>query len=57
FTSTHPAVMQQRIKEKNWEFTFDPTQKKLSFASRLLMFIERLTGWRAGEYKNYKLLR
>lgn len=56
FRDTHPAVMQQRIKDKNWKFIFDPSQKKLALKSRILMFIEQTTGWRVGEYKNYKVL-
>ena len=55
FSDTHPAVMQQRISNKNWQFTFDPTQKKRSFKSRLLVTIENLSGWRIGEYKNYRI--
>lgn len=55
FTGTHPKVMQERINKKNWQFTFDPTQKRLSFKTRLLMWIEKGTGWRPGEYKNYKV--
>jgi hypothetical protein len=56
FNDVHPSVMQQRIKNKNWQFNFDPTQKKISFKSRVLMFVERATGWRVGEYKNYKII-
>lgn len=54
FTGTHPSVMQSRIKNKNWQFTFDPTQKNISLKLRILMAIEQLTGLRIGEYKNYK---
>ncbi len=54
FKDTHPTVMQQRIKNKNWQFSFDPTVKKRSFALRTLLFVEQITGWRIGEYKNYK---
>lgn len=57
FTGTHPAVMQKRIAEKNWNFSFDPTQKKLGIKSRFKMSIEKATGWRVGEYKNYRLLK
>lgn len=56
FTGTHPKVMQDRINKMNWKFTFDPTQKKLSIKVRLLMFIEKTTGWKVGEYKNYKII-
>ena len=56
FRGTHPAAMLQRIENKNWTFDFDPTRKKLSLKSRFKLFVERFTGWRIGEYKNYKLL-
>jgi glycosyltransferase involved in cell wall biosynthesis len=55
FTGTHPKVMQPRIDRMNWEFTFDPTKRKMSAKVRLLMWIEKISGWRPGEYKNYKL--
>ncbi|MFN4235195.1 MAG: glycosyltransferase family 2 protein [Bacteroidia bacterium] len=54
FVGEHPKVMQDRIKAINWKFSFDPTQKKLSLKNNLLYQIEKLTGWRIGEYKNYK---
>jgi hypothetical protein len=56
FTGTHPKVMLNRINRQNWKFDFDPSQKKLPFKSRLLHFIENLTGWRIGEYKNYRVI-
>ena len=56
FEGTHPAVMQARIERMNWQFDFDIRQKKLSFKNRFLKTIEKLTGWRIGEYRNYKLL-
>jgi hypothetical protein len=56
FTDTHPQIMQARIEQKNWEFTHDISKKNLSFKYRLKMWIEKLTGWRVGEYRNYKLV-
>jgi hypothetical protein len=56
FEETHPVVMQKRISEKNWDFIFDLRLKKLSLRDKILMTIEKLTGWRIGEYKNYKIL-
>ncbi|HEX5003232.1 MAG TPA: glycosyltransferase family 2 protein [Bacteroidia bacterium] len=56
FKGTHPAVMADRIARKNWQFTFDPSQKKLSLQSRFLHLIERITGWRIGEWKNYRII-
>jgi hypothetical protein len=57
FTGTHPAVMKARIAGKNWSFRYDPSRKKLSFKARIKLGIEKLTGWRPGEYRNYRLLR
>ena len=56
FTGSHPAVMQPRVDRLNWNFSFDTSQKQYSPRVRFLTFIEKLTGWRIGEYKNYKLL-
>ncbi len=56
FEGTHPKVMQERINKMNWKFTFDPTQKKLSIKVKVLMFIEKLTGLKIGEHKNYKIV-
>lgn len=55
FTGTHPAVMLPRINKQNWHFKFDLSKKKLSFKHRFKIFVEKITGWRIGEYKNYKL--
>lgn len=56
FEETHPKVIQPRIERMNWAFDFDIQQKKYSFKNKLLMKIEKLTGWRIGEYKNYKII-
>jgi glycosyltransferase involved in cell wall biosynthesis len=57
FKDTHPKVMQARIERVNWLFDFDIKVKKLSFKNRVKMAIEKLTGWRIGEYRNYRLLK
>ncbi|HEY1006755.1 MAG TPA: glycosyltransferase family 2 protein [Sphingobacteriaceae bacterium] len=56
FTGTHPAVMRERIEAVNWKFSFDPTQinKKMSPRRKFLQKLEDWTGWRLGEYRNYK---
>jgi len=56
FTGSHPKVIQHRISRQNWQFNFDPTNKRLPFKSRLLHTIEAITGWRVGEYRNYKVI-
>jgi glycosyltransferase involved in cell wall biosynthesis len=57
FTGTHPAVMQARVDRLNWPFSFDTSRKHYTPRVRFLTFIENLTGWRIGEYKNYKLIK
>ncbi len=57
FEGTHPQLMQPRIERMNWNFSFDPTQRKLSLKERLSRLFEDLTGYRIGEYKNYRLIK
>ena len=58
FEGTHPQVMEKRIAAGNWKFAVDPTllKKKMNLRRRLLQSIEDLTGWRIGEYKNFKVV-
>ncbi len=54
FKGTHPQVFQARVASANWHFKFDASQIKLSIKDKFLLFIEKTTGWKVGEYKNYK---
>ena len=56
FTGTHPQTMHQRIKDKNWQINFDLAKKKLSFKDWLLYKIEKLTGKRLFNYRNYRVI-
>lgn len=56
FTGTHPAVMQARVQSENWEFVYDPSQVRLPLRQRVLEWIEEKTGWRIGEFRNYRLI-
>lgn len=56
FDGTHPKVMQERINLKNWKFDRNPQVKNYNIKNRFLHFIEKKTGWRIGENKNYKLI-
>jgi hypothetical protein len=56
FSGTHPAVMNGRLQSLNSTFDFDITQKRYTPRVRFLTFMEKITGWRIGEYKNYRLL-
>ncbi|MBE0648625.1 MAG: glycosyltransferase family 2 protein [Bacteroidales bacterium] len=56
FTGHHPEVIQNRIAKLNWEFKPQAGVRPLSFRHQFLDRIETLTGWRIGEFKNYKLI-
>ncbi len=56
FKGSHPEVMQKRIANMNWKFSHDPSKKKFGFKAGMLYQIERFTGWRVGENKNYRVV-
>lgn len=56
FKETHPKVMQDRVAKQNWKFTFDASKINLSLKNKFLLSIEKLTGWRPGEYRNYRVV-
>ena len=56
FKGTHPAVMQKRVAEKNWQADFDVRRKRFSSKDRLLYRIEKLTGKRLFDYRNYRII-
>lgn len=56
FAGTHPAVMQPRVDAMNWRFDHDISKKNFSAKGWLLYYLEKFTGWRVGEYKNFKEL-
>lgn len=57
FKGTHPAVMQERVKNQHWKVEIDTSIKRFSFKNRLLYFIEKKTGKRLFGYRNYRLLK
>ncbi len=56
FTGAHPAVMQKRIAEKNWQLNLDVTRRNMSFKDTLLYKIEKWTGRRLFDYRNYRII-
>lgn len=54
FSETHPAVMNERLLTKSWTFDYDPKKKIVTWKEKCSEWIEKLTGWRIGEYQNYK---
>ncbi|MEO8584045.1 MAG: glycosyltransferase family 2 protein [Flavitalea sp.] len=56
FTETHPAVMLDRIAKKNWTFEHDITRKKFTTKGYLMHLLEKMTGRRFFDYKNYRIV-
>jgi len=56
FKDSHPLVMQNRIRQLNWEVEFDENRKSYNIADRMLHWVEDKTGKRLFEYKNYNLI-
>ena len=54
FKGTHPVYIQDRISKVNWKFDYDISKKNFTFKNRILYWIEKLTGIRVGEYRNYE---
>jgi hypothetical protein len=57
FTGTHPMVMLDRIKRKNWQITLDISRKKFSFKNKVLYYFEKITGIRPFDFRNYRVIR
>ncbi|MBV9986357.1 MAG: glycosyltransferase family 2 protein [Chitinophagaceae bacterium] len=57
FTGSHPAVMKERIARMNWQFDYDLSYNNLSLKDHFKNFMEKWTGIRPFDYKNYILLR
>ncbi len=56
FRESHPAVMAERIAVRNWEYSHDLSRNQLKFKDRVKLAIENVTGYRIGEYRNYKII-
>ncbi|HMK25683.1 MAG TPA: glycosyltransferase [Chitinophagaceae bacterium] len=53
FKGQHPAIMQKRIREKNWQLNFEGAKKKFSFKDKLVYRFEKMTGIRLFRFRNY----
>jgi glycosyltransferase involved in cell wall biosynthesis len=54
FKGSHPVYMHQQIKNKNWDFIYDPKKSNMSTKDKILGKIEDITNYRLFEYKNYR---
>ena len=57
FSGSHPSVMKERVAKNNIQFNPIQQKTKKSFKRSLLDLFEKLTGYRIGEYKNYRIIK
>jgi hypothetical protein len=57
FDGTHPAVMLERIERMNWKFDYDLTYNNLKMKDKAKNLLEKWTGKRFFDYKNYISVR
>lgn len=56
FDGTHPQVMGQRVGSMDWQFDFDTSKRNLPLKYKVLEWVEKQTGKRFFEFRNYKLV-
>ena len=56
FKGTHPKVMQQRVDKQYWKFPYDESKNKLKLKDHFKNLVEKITGKRPFDYKNYKIV-
>jgi glycosyltransferase involved in cell wall biosynthesis len=56
FEGTHPEVMQELVNKLNWHVKIDENRIKYNLKDSLLYWVEKNTGYRLFEYKNYKII-
>ncbi len=56
FHGTHPEVMKKRIESMNWKFDHDISRNSFRVKDKVKRYVENLTGWRIGEFRNYKII-
>lgn len=56
FTGTHPSVMVYRTCNTDWTIDLDISKKKMKLKEKLLHWVEKSTGFRFFEYKNYRII-
>jgi len=56
FKGTHPKLMKEIVAQQDWGFDITKIRRNFTFREKILHTIEKRTGYRLGEYKNYKII-
>jgi len=57
FSGTHPFPMKALVENCDRDFSFNKNIGRYNLKDLFLSLIEKWTGWRIGEYKNYRIIR
>ena len=57
FKGTHPAIMQERIAQQDWEYVYHPEKNDMKPKERVMKLLQDITGKQFFIYKNYKLIK
>ena len=57
FSSSHPEVMRDRIKNKNWELILDEKKIRMKGKHLILHYFEKTTGIRLFSFSNHRIVR
>jgi hypothetical protein len=57
FTDSHPVAMGKRIREQNWTTELDISKKNIRLKHLIPYYIEKLTGIRLFEFRNYRVIK
>ncbi len=53
FQDSHPAIMKERILNKNWHFHYDPIMNNFGRKEIIKRWVKKNLGFNLGEYQNY----
>ena len=56
FTGSHPEIIKERIKMKNWHFDHDLSKNNSPLKHRFKKWVEDHFGFIPFEYRNYKII-
>lgn len=57
FTGSHPEVMQERIEKLDWDYRYNPAAITTPTRHRIMNLLERTTGFRPFDFRNYEILK
>lgn len=57
FSGEHPVYMKEIIRQKDWEFQYDPSKSNMRLKDKILHLIERRFNRRLFTFRNYKLIK